>query len=157
MTKNFVIRPATTADVSALVALMTDFYAESGFVLPPVAAARTFTTLLGTPEFGAVWVAEVSGRLIGHVVLTLAFSMEYGGPRGFIDDLFVCPAARRQGAGTALLAVARAEAIARGVRALCVETGGADHPARPLYARAGYTESGRTFLTQVLAAPVHAT
>ena len=157
MTMNFAVRPATSADVPALVALMSDFYAEAGFALPAEPATRAFTTLLAAPALGAVWVAEVDGVPVGHVVLTLVFSMEYGGLRGFIDDLFVRAAVRGQGAGAALLAAARAGAIARGARALCVETGPAGHPARTLYARAGYDDSGHAFLTQALALPVHST
>jgi GNAT superfamily N-acetyltransferase len=150
------VRPAGLADVPALVGLMQAFYAESNFPLPPGPAARTFAALLGAPHLGAVWLAAREGAAVGHVVLTVAFSMEYGGPRGFIDDLYVRPGERGRGTGAALLAAAREGAVARGLRALCVETGLADHPARRLYARAGYADSGHALLFQPLAAPVHA-
>ena len=150
------IRLATDADVPALVALMAEFYAEAHFPLPAESAARAFAALLTAPPLGAVWLAELEGRAVGHVVLTTAFSMEYGGLRGFIDDLFVRPAARRRGIGAALLAAARAGALVRGLRALCVETGLAGHPARGLYTRAGYLDSEHALLVQPLAAPVHA-
>jgi GNAT superfamily N-acetyltransferase len=150
------IRLATHEDVPALVALMAEFYAEADFPLPTAPAARAFAELLASPPLGAVWLAELDGRLVGHVVLTAVFSMEYGGLRGFIDDLYVRPAARGQGAGAALLAAARAGALARGLRALCVETGREGHAARTLYARAGYVDSEHALLVQPLAAPVHA-
>lgn len=154
------IRPAGVEDVHALVGLMQAFYAESELLLPAAPAARAFADLLSAPHAGAVWLAErvVAGgaAAVGHVVLTVPFSMEYGGARGFIDDLYVRPEARGRGTGAALLQAARDGAIARGLRALCVETGPADHPARALYARAGYAETGHTFLVQPLASPVHA-
>lgn len=150
------VRPAGPADVPALVGLMQTFYAEADFPLPAAPAARAFGTLLATPQLGAVWLAECDGAAVGHVVLTVAFSMEYGGPRGFIDDLYVRPRDRGRGTGAALLAAAREGALDRGLRALCVETGLADHPARGLYARAGYADSGHALLVQPLAAPVHA-
>lgn len=150
------IRPATDADIHALVALMTDFYGEAGFTLSPAPPTRAFEALLASPSLGAVWIAEEDGLAIGHVVLTLAFSMEFGGLRGFIDDLYVRPAARGRGTGAALLAAARDGAHARAARALCVETGLADHPARGLYARAGYVDSEHALLVQPLAAPMHA-
>lgn len=149
------IRPATPADVPALVGLMQAFYAEAGFPLPAEPATTAFATLLGTPALGAVWLAERDGAPTGHAVLTVAFSMEFGGLRGFIDDLFVQPGERGQGTGAALLAAVRAGAVTRGLRALCVETGGPDHPARGLYARAGYTDSGHALLVLPLAGPVH--
>jgi GNAT superfamily N-acetyltransferase len=150
------IRVATTADVQTLVALMAEFYAEAEFALPDAAAADAFEALLARPELGAVWLAALDDTPVGHLVLTVAFSMEYGGLRGFIDDLFVRPTARGRGIGAALLAAARDGATARGLRALCVETGLEDHPARSLYARAGYVDSEHALLVQSLDAPVHA-
>ena len=151
------IRPATPADVPALVALMTAFYAESDFPLPAGPATRAFAALLADARLGGAWLAAVGGAPVGHVVLTLCFSMEYGGLRGFIDDLYVRPEARGRGAASALLAAAREGALARGVRALHVEVGPENQTARRLYARAGYVESGHLFLSLPLAAPVHAT
>ena len=150
------IRPATAADVPTLVALMTAFYAESDFPLPAAPAARAFHALLADGRLGGAWLAEVEGAAVGHAVLTLCFSMEYGGMRGFVDDLYVAPAARGRGAGAALLAALRADCEARGVRALHVEVGPDNGVARRLYARAGLSDSGHLLLTLPLAAPVHA-
>jgi GNAT superfamily N-acetyltransferase len=153
---SYALRPATPADVPALVALMQAFYAESDFPLAAGPAARAFDALLADPRLGGAWLAEDGADAIGHVVLTVCFSMEYGGPRGFIDDLYVRPAARGRGVGAGLLAAARAAAIERGVRALHVEVGPDNAVARRLYARAGYADSGHLLLSLPLAAPVHA-
>ena len=149
------IRAATVNDTTALVALMQSFYAEANFDLPIVPATRAFEALLDNEQYGAVWIAEGNGAAVGHVVLTLCFSMEYGGLRGFIDDLYVHPTARGQGAGARLLSAARAGATQRGVRALHVEVGPDNGVARRLYARAGYVDSGHLFMSLPLAAPVH--
>ena len=149
------VRPAAAVDVPVLVALMQEFYAEAGFVLPGDAAARAFKALLADPRLGGVWLAEEAGEASGHLALTICFSMEYGGLRGFIDDLYVRPVARGHGVAATLLAAARAEAVARGVRALHVEVGPENQIARRLYARAGYADSGHLFLSLSLAAPVH--
>lgn len=149
------IRLATSADVRALVGLMAEFYSEAKFTLDTAAAGRAFEALLAAPQLGAIWLAEADGEPLGHLVLTVAFSMEYGGSRGFIDDLYVRPSARGRGVGATLLEAARNGAIARRLRALCVETGLADHPARSLYARAGYVDSEHALLVQPLAEAVH--
>jgi GNAT superfamily N-acetyltransferase len=150
------IRAATRTDVPTLVGLMSEFYAEAGFALPVAPAANAFSILLTTPVLGRVWLAEVDGRGVGHLVLTIAFSMEFGGLRGFVDDLFVQSSARNRGIGAALLSTARSQALALGLRALCVETGLEDHPARSLYARAGFADSGHALLVQPLADAMHA-
>lgn len=151
------IRPATAADIPALVALMTAFYAESDLPLRTGPASRAFAALLADERLGGVWLAECDGVAVGHAVLTVCFSMEHGGLRGFIDDLYVRPDARGQGAGARLLATVRAAATERGVRALHVEVGPDNERARRLYARAGYADSGHLFLSLTLAAPAHTT
>jgi GNAT superfamily N-acetyltransferase len=112
------IRPATADDVATLVALMTAFYAEANYPLPPAPATRAFHTLLAEPQLGGVWLAEDAATAVGHVVLTLSYSMEYGGMRGFIDDLYVRPEARGRGIGAAMLAAVRSACVDRGGRAM---------------------------------------
>ncbi|HYD52866.1 MAG TPA: GNAT family N-acetyltransferase [Gemmatimonadaceae bacterium] len=149
------IRSATPSDVPALVDSMSAFYAEAGFPLRAAPAARAFETLLADRRLGGAWLAEVDGVAVGHVVLTLCFSMEYGGLRGFIDDLYVQRTARGQGVAAALLDAVRGAALERDARALHVEVGPENAAARRLYARAGYVESGHLFLSLPLAAPLH--
>lgn len=149
------VRRATLDDVPTLVALMGDFYAESGFPLPVEAATRAFAALLGDQRLGAAWILEVDGKPAGHVVLTVSFSMEYGGLRGFVDDLFVRAAFRGRGLAAEGLATLRAEAEARGVRALLVESDGGDERAQRVYRRAGFEPCDHLLLTLPLADPVH--
>jgi GNAT superfamily N-acetyltransferase len=149
------VREAHAGDVPQLVALMTEFYAEAGYGLPGAAAARTFNHLLGDARLGRIWLLEDGGAPAGYVVLTLGFSMEYGGLRGFVDDLYVRAAHRRRGLATAGLAELRRTAEALGVRALLVEVGPENDTARRVYARSGFADSGRLLLAQALATPVH--
>jgi len=155
MTHSGRVREATAADVPALVALMRQFYAESDYPLPEAQAARTFERLLAQPAHGSVWMMCEEDVPAGFVVLTVAFSMEYGGLRGFVDDLFVAPAFRKRGlAGAALDALKRA-CVVRGVRALLVETSLENDSAVRVYRRAGFSETGRLLLSMPLATPLH--
>lgn len=149
------IRRASYADVPSLVALMEVFYAESAFPLPTAPAMRAFQRLLEQPELGTIWMMEDEGQPAGYVVLTVSYSMEFGGLRGFVDDLFVHPRCRRLGLATEALAEVRRECTNRGVRALLVETGPDNDQARRVYQRAGLQESGRLLLTLPLEPAVH--
>lgn len=150
------VRPARLDDVPALVALMGQFYAEAGFPLPEANARAAFAALLGDPRLGGVWLAEADAGPAGYAVLTVGYSMEYGGLRGFVDDLFVRPAARGRGAAADLLGAVRRACAERGVRALHVEVGPDNAAARRVYARAGFADSGHLLLTLPLAPPTHA-
>lgn len=128
---------ATQADIPTLINLMREFYAEGGYVLDEAEGKASFNTLISTPALGGVWLAEIDGEAVGHVVLVVRFAMEYGGLEGYIDDLFVRPSARRQGVGRALLEALFADCRQRGVKALVVEVGQSNHAAQKLYASFG--------------------
>lgn len=149
------VREATSADVPRLVELMAEFYAESGYPLPRDAAARAFAPLVADARLGRVWLLEANGEPAGYAALTVGYSMEYGGLRGFVDDLFVRPAHRGRGLAAAALAELRRVAESMGVRALLVEVGPENAVARRVYARAGFADTGRMVIAQPLAAPVH--
>jgi len=145
-------RPATLADVPALVGLMEEFYAEASFPLDHAWAAASFEALLQDPSRGAVWLLLDGGEVAGHVVLTIRFSMEQGGLDAFVDDLFVRSAHRRRGLGRAGLEALFAECRRRGVLAVHVEVGDTNAPAQALYASFGLAPrtDGRVLLTTKL-------
>ena len=151
------VRAAQVGDIPQLVALMTEFYAEADYALLPEPAARAFAQLLGDPRLGRVWIMEVDSLPVGYAVLTVSFSMEYGGLRGFVDDLFVRRPYRGRGLGSAALGELRRISTALGVRALHVEVGAANEAARRVYRQSGFEDSGRLLLTLPLATPVHDT
>ena len=149
------VRIAAEGDVPALVALMTEFYAESGYPLPAAAAARTFRALIADARLGHVFLMEDGGRPAGFAVLTVSFSMEYGGVRGFVDDFFVAPEFRGRGVGAAALTEMERVSRVMGVRALLVEVGPDNERALSVYRRQGFSDSGHLLMVKPLAAPVH--
>ena len=147
-----VVTRAAPADIPSLVALMQDFYAESGHALDPDAARAAFVRLIGKPALGAVWIARINDVPVGHVVLATRFAMEHGALAGCVDDLFVKADHRRSGVGGALLGALLAECAARQCWSLHVEVGGDNVAARALYARFGLqlAQDGRVLMSAPL-------
>jgi ribosomal protein S18 acetylase RimI-like enzyme len=150
------MRPASSSDLDDLVTLMAEFYAESGYPLNRQRAAEAFRPLLAPGPLGRVWLLDVEGQLAGYLVVTLGYSMEYGGVDAFIDDLFVRPAFRHAGLGTAAVQAAQAFCRAHGVRAVHLEVEQENVVAQRLYGKAGFVSTGRQLLTCRLVAPTHA-
>jgi|SRR5687768_12121980 len=148
-------RSARTTDIPALVELMAEFYAESGFALPIPAATQSFSTVLADPRLGRVFIIEAGDAPAGYIVLTFGFSMEYGGFQASIDDFFVKPVARGGGLGGAALRVVRDVCSDLGIRAILVETDIESQPARRFYQRSGFEPTGRLLLSLPLAARIH--
>jgi GNAT superfamily N-acetyltransferase len=129
---------------------MTEFYSEAGTPVDCSRARAAFAALLADERLGLVWLIQAGENDVGYVVVTFSYSMEFGGPNAFVDDLFIQAPFRGAGLGAAALEKVRAFCVQRGVRALHLETGRDNAAAHALYRRAGFKVSDRQLLTLVL-------
>ncbi len=151
---NLTIRNAAASDIPTLVVLMEEFHGESGYPLDRTWADATFAALLADGSRGAAWILFDGTEPAGFVVLTVRFSMEYGGLDSFVDDLFVRPNHRCRGLGHLAMQTVLRECQRRGVLALHVEVGRTNAAAQGLYASHGLGLRGddRQLLTMRLPA-----
>lgn len=149
------MRRAVTMDARLLLEMMTEFYGESGYPVDAPRALLAFERLLDDERLGAAWILEAEGRTAGYAVMTLGYSMEYGGRDAFVDDLFVRSAFRGRGLGRQAIAAIRAESERLGVRALHLEVDRGNTAAQALYRKAGFAGNDRQLLTLQLGDPLH--
>jgi len=150
------MRLAGAEDLERLLELMDGFYAESGYALDRAHAADAFAALLADPRLGRVWLIEQgTSDVVGYVVVTFAFAMDYGGLIAIVDDLYVRPAARAAGLGTAALTAVREVYAELGKRAMRVEVGRDNAVARSVYGRVGFEVLDHLLMTLPLADPTH--
>lgn len=136
-------RVAEVADARRVAELLDAFNREFATPTPgpDVLAAR-----LGTLLAGDAVVAFLSGEpSVGLALVTLRPNVWYDGPVVLLDELYVVPALRGQGIGSALLDLVEAVARQRGAELLEVNVDGDDTDARRFYERHGYanTEPGQ--------------
>jgi ribosomal protein S18 acetylase RimI-like enzyme len=148
-------RRAGLEDVETLIALMKEFYAESGFDFDAADARRAFASLLGDSRLGAAWLLAVDGDVAGYFVMSLVFSVGFGGMVATLDDLFVRPAFRRRGLGRAALGELRNAAKSLDLHALHLEVDPANDAAMTLYRSAGFRERTLRSMILPLVAPLH--
>lgn len=141
-------RPATAADVPALLGLMRVFYAEEGYPFSDASASDAVRHLLENDRAGRIWIAQGDHAPLGYVVLTFGYSLEHHGVVAFVDEVFVVSESRGRGLGTAALALAEAECSALGVRTLQLEVERDNVAAQELYRRSGFKDHGRFLLTK---------
>lgn len=149
------MRKATLDDVPRLVIMMVEFYGEANYPLNRQRASDAFERFLADERWGRVWFIQAGSQDVGYVVLTLCYSMEYGGFSAFVDDLFVQKAFRGQGLATAALTELREFCMNLGVRAVHLEVGRDNAPAQKVYRRVGFESTDRQLLTLRLADPTH--
>jgi GNAT superfamily N-acetyltransferase len=150
------MRKASLADVELLATMMAEFYSGSPYTLNLRRGRDAFRSLLADERQGHVWFIQTHSRDVGYVVVTLCYSMNYGGLIAVIDDFFVQRPFRGAGLGKAAIEEVRRFCLSRGVRAMRVETGRDNAPALAVYRRAGFADSDFAHLTMGLADPMHA-
>ena len=100
------IRPITPADREIYLRMAHAFY-HSEAVLHPVPDeyfARAFDEMMCSDAYLAGLIFEIDGKTAGYALLAKTYSQEAGGPAVWIDELYVEPAFRNQGAGKAFFA-----------------------------------------------------
>jgi ribosomal protein S18 acetylase RimI-like enzyme len=93
---------------------------------------------------------RAAGVAIGYAIVTFGYDLEFGGRDAYLTELWIDPAERGRGAGSAVLALLDGELRAQGVRAVHLGVR-PESPAVRLYARAGFEASPRLFMTRRLA------
>jgi GNAT superfamily N-acetyltransferase len=143
-------RTAGEADLDAIVGLMRLYYAEDGYPFVEDEARQALRALIGDDRRGRLWVAEVEGRVVGYLAVTLGFSLEYRGVDAFIDELYVVAASRGGGLGTDALATAERYCREHGVKAIHLEVERHRIAALAIYRRAGFEDHDRYLMTKTL-------
>ena len=147
------VRRARPGDIPQLLALIRRYWDFEG--IEDFAALRIELVLKelleGRAERGSVWVAESRGTLAGYLIVVLLMSVEHQGLMGEIDELFVLPEERGQGAGRRLLAAAEAYLAQRGCVRLQLQLATGNRRARAFYERLGFgTRPGYELLDKPL-------
>jgi len=125
-------RPATAADVPAIVALE-----EDAFPLDPWSENLVRQGVDGTLPTVSYVVAELAGSFAGYAVVSVV------DVDAELQRIAVTPPRRRAGAATALLAAVRGVAGEGGAARLLLEVREDNTPALRFYERHGFAELGR--------------
>ena len=144
------VRTAESEDLELLTDLMAEFYAESNTSFDRVQGASALSQILGDRSLGQIWLLQDDGQEVGYVVLTVGFSMEYGGRDAFVDDLFIRRGSRGQGLGRAALETLLSECRKRSIRAVHLEVDRTNRVAKELYRKFGFEDKNRRLLTHAL-------
>ena len=142
MATGVTFRPATAADVPALVALLADDplgAAREGTDLSPYLAA--FADIEAQPGQRLI-VGEHAGRIVATAQLTILPGLSrQGARRALVEAVRVVADLRSQGLGAALMAECEARARAAGASVLQLTTDKSRLRAHAFYDRLGFTPS----------------
>jgi GNAT superfamily N-acetyltransferase len=134
------IRPASTADLPALVRLLEALFSIEADFTPDRERQRLgLALMLSDPRRRAVLVAERTGAVIGMVTGQLVVSTAEGGLSVLVEDMVVDAAARGRGVGRTLLRAMESWATKRGATRLQLLADRENVPAIAFYGREGWS------------------
>ena len=142
---------AQEGDQARLLAMMDEYYHFDPLPFDRQQAAAALDRLMQDPALGRVWLIQSGADVVGYVVLTLGYSLEYHGRDAFIDELYIQAPYRGRGSGRSALALVEAEARRLGVRALHLEVEQENTAAQAVYRKVGYVDHDRYLMTRPLA------
>jgi len=141
---------AGDGDIEQLVELMHEFYAVEHLTFDEQLTRGALRQILSDGSVGAVYLVGDGDDIVGYLVLTFGFSLEFHGRDALIDELYLRESHRGRGFGKACLRHAEAVCRSEGVRALHLEVGRVNTRAQAVYRKAGYRDHDRHLLTKWL-------
>jgi ribosomal protein S18 acetylase RimI-like enzyme len=144
------LTPINARHWSVLEPMVKDFWVFEQIPFSSQTALRVWHKVWTQPEFVRGWLLEVQSEVVGYVVLTFGFSLEYGGLDAYVDELFVKPEYRGRGFASQALGFLTLECQKLKVVALHLEVDSTNKTAKKLYAKTGFQPTGRELLNKVL-------
>jgi GNAT superfamily N-acetyltransferase len=93
---------------------------------------------------GFMQVARAEGQIVGVAYVATILSVEHAGPVAWLEELYVTPAWRQKGVGSALLVSVLERAQAAGMVVVDLEIDAAHSRAASLYERTGFHRLNRS-------------
>jgi GNAT superfamily N-acetyltransferase len=139
-----------TTDAELVLDLMRAFYAEDHLVFHSTATPAAVRVLLRNPAAGGIFLARAGGAVVGYLILTFGFSLEFHGRFVLLDEIYLQPEVRGRGWGRRGLDFARQWARDQGVAALRLEVNRTNTTAKTFYLKNGLGDDQRDLLTHWL-------
>ena len=76
-------------DINIILEMMGDLYALDQIPFGDVSARNALTSLIVDDSFGRIWLINFENKIIGYVILTYGYSIEYHGRDAFIDEIYI--------------------------------------------------------------------
>jgi diamine N-acetyltransferase len=141
---------ATPDDIPTLLQFMHEYYEFDHLPFDARVAQTALERRVGDTTLGCIWLIGYAGEPVGYLVVTLGYSLEYGGRDAFVDEVYIRSTHREKGIGTAALTFAEEQCRVLGVRALHFEVERANTNAYGVYRNFGFVDQDRFMMTKII-------
>ena len=145
-----VFKLASNSSIETLLKLMSEFYTHEQLSFDEQAASLALKLILNNDFYGQIHLIHLDNEIVGYLVVTFGFSLEYRGRDAFVDELYIREKYRGQGIGKQSLQLAEKICQEQGIQALHLEVERENINAQTVYHKAGFVNSDRYLLTKWL-------
>lgn len=139
---------AKSTDIDLLIEMMQEFYVHEHLKFDEQVARKSLDEILNNDTLGMIHLIYCGEDVVGYVVLTFGYSLEFHGRDAFVDELYLREKYRRQGLGKQSLQLCESICEQRGIKALHLEVEKTNTIAQSVYRKAGYKDHDRYLLTK---------
>jgi GNAT superfamily N-acetyltransferase len=126
------------------------YYVQDGLAYEELPARRALQEIIRTDHFGRAWLIDLDKELIGYVVLTFGFSVEFHGRHAVLDEIFLLPDHQGKGHFKEILTLIEACCRQLGIRGLSLVVETKNAPAQRAYQKNGFKPYDRIVMTKRL-------
>jgi diamine N-acetyltransferase len=143
--------PVSRDEIQTLLALMRALQDDDPWSVPfeDARAKEAVQLLLANESYGRIWFIRDAGRIVGYIVMSFDYSLEYGGRNAWVDEFFIEKESRGKGLGAQALDFFEQQARQAGATAIHLEVNHGNK-AIDLYRRRGFTDHHRYLMTKLL-------
>src|SRR5258706_7511004 len=146
----FNVDRASPWDIDAVMRVLGESYEYHRYAFPPAGGSASVEELLAEDEIGGIWLLKDRELVIGLLVMTFGYDIEFGGRLAVIKDLYVREQHRRKGTGMAAVRFAEWFCRGRGIRALELQVDRSNSAPQAFYRKAGFEVHDRAPMTRCL-------
>ncbi|MFT3828538.1 MAG: GNAT family N-acetyltransferase [Opitutaceae bacterium] len=140
------IRPATAADLPAVLALYAQPEIDDGHVLPLDRAEAIFRRMQSYPSY-TLYVASVEDRIVGTFSLLIADNLAHlGAPSGIVEDVVVAVEEQGKGVGKQMMRFALERCRELGCYKMALSSNARRTAAHRFYDSLGFERHGVSFV-----------
>lgn len=143
---NHNILKAELADVSALCAMMRDFYAIDNYPFDNQMTTNNFKQFIENPASGSCFKIMFEGQIAGYIILAKYFSFEFGGEILFLDELYVKPEFQGKSLGKLALEFVKSYSVEYQYKVVMLEIENHNARAKKLYEHYGFQNHKRSLM-----------
>lgn len=130
--------------------LIREYYVYDGHEFIETKVQAALKEIFNNSTLGKVWLISWNDEVIGYLILTFGFSVEFGGRDAFVDEFYIREAYRGKGLGRKAIEFVEETARKLGVKAVHLEVNRSNTNSQEVYRKLGFKDRDYYLMTRLL-------